>query len=126
MAFAVAVTDDEVRVDLTGWDRMHCWRRRQVFARSLIRAARVDGRGPLEERIQHRAWGYGTHDGGKRPGRRRVGSMLGPAARGAQFWAVSAGPADATLLVLELAGGSFVRAVLEVDDPHDTAAQLTG
>ena len=47
--------------------------------------------------------------------------MLGRSVAGKQFWAVPSGPGSERLLVLDLRGHDFARAVLAVADP-DAAA----
>ncbi|MCB0994508.1 MAG: hypothetical protein KDB21_05420 [Acidimicrobiales bacterium] len=125
MAFRIEVADDCLTVWLSGWDRLMNGRRRLRFESSAVRRVSVDARGPLEDEVEHRALGVGTHDGAKRPGRRRVGSMIGRAVVGRQFWAVGAGPPSTRLLVLDLGLPPFARAVLEVDDVDAVAARLT-
>ena len=125
MAFEVTIAPGSgVAVSFRGAERVCLWRRQVEFPVGKIRAAEVLPRGPMEATIDHRGFGIGTHNGEKRPGRRRVGSMLGRAARGPVFWAVGAGGPETELLVLSLADHRFVRAVLEVDDPHAAVEQL--
>lgn len=102
-----------MRVELSGWDRLFTWRRSLVVDLATVRSAFIESRGALEADIDHRAAGFGTHNGGKRPGRRRVGAMLGRGVPGRQFWAVSAGAPTVHLLVLEPESGPFARVVLE-------------
>lgn len=116
---------EAVRVSLSGWDRLMNWRRSVDFERESIRAANVARRSELESQIQHRALGIGTHDGSKRIGHRRVGSMMGRSVIGKQFWAATAGAADADLLVLDLVDHEFVRAVIEVDRPESVATNFS-
>jgi len=113
VAFEVACASDALRVELSGWDRLFTWRRSLVVDLATVRSAFVESRGELESDIDHRAAGFGTHNGGKRPGRRRVGVMLGRGLPGRQFWAVSAGAPSVQLLVLEPESGPFARVVLE-------------
>ena len=113
VAFEVACASDAVRVELSGWDRLFTWRRSLVVDLATVRSAFIKDRGALEADIDHRAVGFGTHNGGKRPGRRRVGAMLGRGVPGRQFWAVSAGAPTVRLLVLEPESGPFARVVLE-------------
>jgi hypothetical protein len=115
VAFEVTCTSGVVRVELRGWDRLFTWRRSLVVDLATVRSASIESRGVLEAEIDHRAAGFGTHNGGKRPCRRRVGTMLGGAVRGRQFWAVSSGSSTVRLLVLDLESGPFARVVLEVD-----------
>ena len=68
MAFEVACTSDAVRVELSGWDRLFTWRRSLVVDLATVRSAFIESRGALEADIDHRAAGFGTHNGGKRPG----------------------------------------------------------
>lgn len=116
MAFEVSCTDEVLRVALTGWDRLFAWRRSLVVDLASVRTAFVDARDALEADIDHRVSGFGTHDGLKRSDRRRVGTMLGRAVPGRQFWAVSSGAPTARLLLLDLDSGPFERVVLEVGD----------
>ena len=126
MGFEVAVAvDGAVTVTLTEFDRVWCWRRAVTFAHDQIAAVAIERRDLLEGRIEHRAFGYGTHDGARRPGRRRVGSMLGRGARGPVFWAAGPGPPYTKLLVLHTTGHKFVGAVLEVEDLDAAAARLS-
>lgn len=113
-----------VRVDLTGWDRVMNWRRSIDFPCSTLVAASVVERSSLEILIDHRSLGLGTHDGARRPGRRRVGTMLGRDSAGKQFWAVTAGPSTDLVLVVHLQDHEFTRAVLAVDDPTTMASKL--
>ena len=69
----------------------------------------------------HRVAGTGAHDGGTRPNRRRVGTMLGRDVVGKQFWAVPSGEQDQQLLVLDLHEGEFSRAVVATDAPPEIA-----
>ena len=47
--------------------------------------------------------------------------MLGRSVAGKQFWAVPSGPGSERLLVLDLRGHDFARAVLAVADPEAAA-----
>ena len=114
MAFEVSCTSEVLKVELSGWDRLFTWRRSLVVDLATVRAAFIERRGVLEADIDHRATGFGTNIGGKRPGRRRVGTMLGRAVIGSQFWAASSGSSTVRLLVLDLESGPFARVVLEV------------
>lgn len=116
MGFLIEQGSEGVRVELQGWDRAMNWRRSCVFPRAQIASVTVSPRGELEPLINYRALGFGTHDGRKRPGRRRVGTMQGRGVAGDQFWAVAAGGPDVDLVVLQLHGHRFARAVLQVDD----------
>ncbi len=124
MAFSVAVKQEAVVVDLSGWDRLMNWRAEVEFSKASIRSTSVVDRSSLEELVDHRASGCGTHNGSKRPNRRRIGTMLGRQVSGKQFWAVPAGAEDARLLVLDLEHDDFARAVLAVDDPEFVAKSL--
>ncbi len=126
MAFAVEHGPAAVEVTLSGFDRMMAWRRRVRIPVEQVVGATVADRGSLEQSIDHRALGIGTHTGARRPGRRRVGTMLGRAVPGKQFWAVAAGPPTTPLLVLDLDPpvGPFERAVLECDEPDRALERL--
>lgn len=124
MGFCVSVEQRAVIVELSGWDRLMNWRRQIEFGMETISDASVASRAELESMIDHRALGCGTHNGSKRPGRRRIGTMLGRGVAGKQFWAANAGPGSAELVVLDLAGHVFSRAVLEVDDPEYFTSDL--
>lgn len=113
MAFAVTCADGALRIDLSGWDRLLTRRRMLTVDLGAVSAARIEQRVTLEAAIEHRVTGVGTHDGRRRPGRRRVGRMLGRGVSGEQFWAVSAGATD-RLLVLDVSSGAFVRVVVDV------------
>ena len=126
MGFAARITTDGIIVELSGWARLCCWRRAFEIPAEQIGTACVRQRGELEPSIQHREYGIGTHDGSKRPGRTRLGAMLGRGVRGSQLWAVSAGPAERELVVAELTDGRFRRAVIEVDDPTEATETLRG
>lgn len=112
MAFEVIESQGNVTVRLTGRDRILCWRRKVEIPQQAIRSATVKTRGDLEPTIEHRLAGIGTHDGKKRPNRRRVGPMLGRHLVGPQFWAVEKGQPDQALVVLDLTDHEFVRVVL--------------
>ncbi|MCB9390934.1 MAG: hypothetical protein H6512_15630 [Acidimicrobiia bacterium] len=123
----MSIRDDSVLVVLNGWDRILNWRRAIEFKSDTITAVRLADRAALELLIDHRAFGWGTHDGSKRPGHRRVGTMLGRGVPGKQFWAVGAGSSTTQLVVLDLQHHEFARAVLEVHDPEsfqDAAQRL--
>ncbi len=124
MAFEVDVGEGAIVVELNGWDRAMNWCRHVAIDLSQIRSVSVVERAELERLIDHRANGCGTHNGSKRPGRRRVGTMLGRSVAGKQFWAVTAGPKSDRLLVLDLADHEFARAVVAVDDA-DAVAKAT-
>lgn len=115
VAFEVICTSRALRVELSGLDRLLTWRRSLVVELAAVSAAFIDSRSTLEADVDHRVAGFGTHNGGRRPGRRRVGTMLGRAVVGPQFWAASSGPSTSRLLVLDLESGPFARMVLEVD-----------
>lgn len=118
MAFSITTTDAAITVELRGWDRTMNGRRRLEFGLDTVSAASVHARAGLEALIDHRALGCGTHNGSKRPGRRRIGTMLGRGVAGKQFWAARKGSGSTELLVLDLVGQTFARAVLEIDEPH--------
>ena len=126
MAFEVRQADGALVVELTGWDRAINWRRSVKLEPDDVRGVSVVDRAAIESMIDHRARGFGTHNGSKRPGRRRVGTMLGRSVAGPQFWAVPAGLGTDRLVVLDLEGGSsgFARAVVAVDDPDALAKAL--
>lgn len=116
MGFRVEEDDGDVTVSLSGWDWIMLWRRKVRFEASHIRRVSLIRRGVLERTVQHRELGVGTHDGARHPGRRRVGIMLGRGVVGGQFWAVPKGGPDSVMVVLDLEGHRFVRAVLDVAD----------
>lgn len=122
--FEVDISESAVVVTMTGWDRAMNWRRHVAVESSAVLDARVEQRSTLERRIDHRASGLGTHNGEKRPNRRRVGTMLGRDVAGKQFWAVPAGDESTRLLVVEVRDGRFKRLVLAVDDPVAAAAEI--
>lgn len=124
MGFSVETTNSSLTVRLTGWDRAMNWRQHVTFPLSRVAAVRVEARSALEPSVQHRERGCGTHNGAKRPNKRRVGTMVGRGIAGKQFWAVAASAPDCGLLVLDLADHAFVRAVLEVPNPKAVAAEL--
>lgn len=119
VAFDISTNHDVVVVELRGWDRAMNGRRRVEFEPATITSVSVADRAALEPLIDHRALGCGTHNGSKRPGGRRIGTMLGRGVPGKQFWAVRAGPSTSRLVVLHLVGHEFQRAVIEVDDPDE-------
>ena len=88
LSFDIAIDDSGLVVRLAGWDRLANWRGTVRVPRSAAQAAWVEERGILEALVQHRVVGMGTHAGGARPGRRRVGTMMGRGHVGRQFWAV--------------------------------------
>ena len=124
MGFAVTISADGITIELSGWARLCCWRRSFVVPAEAIGTASVRQRGEVEMSIEHREYGVGTHDGAKRPGRTRLGAMLGRGVRGSQLWAVSPGPPERELVVAELTDGRFRRAVIEIDDPAEAVATL--
>ena len=103
---------------MSGWDMAMIWRRTTLFPFEAIIDVCVVTRGELEPLVDHRVVGVGTHDGKLRPGKRRVGTMLGRGTVGKQFWAVGFSGPELQLLVLELDGHQFARAVLNIDDPE--------
>lgn len=114
VAFDVTCAGNALTVELSGWDRLFAWRRSLVVDLTTVRSAVIESRGTIEAEIDHRAAGFGTHNGRARPGRRRVGVMLGRGVAGRQFWAVSSGAPTVRLLVLDLESSQFARLVLEV------------
>lgn len=116
MSFDVQITGDAISVQLRGWDRLMNWRRTVIFPRESVQSASVQPRSALEEHIHHRAAGWGTHNGEKRPGWRRTGTMIGLGVAGKQFWAAPSSPGGSQLILLELADHEFARAVLAVED----------
>lgn len=125
MSFQIQVSDGGVAVELGGWDLAMNWRRRIEITQQQIEAARIATRSLLEQKIDHRAIGCGTHNGAERPNERRTGTMLGRDVDGKQLWMVEAGPGDRPLVVLDLADHEYKRAVLEVADPERFLATLT-
>ena len=125
MVFRFDQREGTLRVALTGWDRGMIWRRGVDFDRDNIARATVAERHELESLIDHRWLGFGTHDGAKRPGRRRVGLMMGRGMAGKQFWAVPRSGPELPVLVLGLLGHEFSRAVLAVSRPQRVAEMLT-
>lgn len=118
MGFRVEEDQDQVvRVALSGWDRILNLRSAVVIEPGQVDEVFLARRGDLERTIDHRVKGLGSHDGGRRPGGRRVGTMMGRGVIGHQFWAVPKGGPEAVLVVLELTGHQFRRAVLDVTDP---------
>jgi len=115
-----------VVITLTGLDRFATGRRRLRIPVERIVRAHVAERGALERLIDHRVVGVGTHNAGRRPGRRRIGMMIGREVVGNQFWAVDKGPSDRRLLVIDLEPpvGPFIRAVVECDQPDTVATRL--
>ncbi len=124
MGFNVRISHDDVSIELSGLDRAMNWRRSIQFDLADVVKVSVVERSSLEELIEHRALGWGTHNGEKRPNRRRVGTMLGRDVVGKQFWAVPAGEGSTRLLVLDMSSGDYARSVLEIDDPDSAAATL--
>lgn len=125
MGLTIEHDEQRIRVRLSGWDRLVNGRRSVEVDRNEVAVAQVARRADLERLVDHRALGCGTHDGAKRPGRRRIGTMLGRGVEGTQFWATGASEADVELLVLDLHAHEFSRLVLAVDDPQRVAAALT-
>jgi hypothetical protein len=124
MSFLVEIDDASITVRLKGWDRAMNGRRAVEFARGDVAAVDVVDRANLEAAITHRALGCGTHNGAKRPGGRRIGTMLGHGFGGKQFWAVPSTTGGSPLLVINMNDGEFQRAVLFVDNPERVAAAL--
>jgi len=125
VGFSVQLLAGSVIVQLTGWDLAANLRRRVEVDAEQIRGIKVEPRAAVEELIDHRVVGVGTHMGKQRPNRRRVGTMLGRGVSGKQFWAVPSSDGFRSLLVVDLSAESdFQRIVLAVDDPDDFAAAL--
>lgn len=125
MGFEVRIDPTSLTVELSGWDRIATLTRRLVVDRTSIEHAAAERRDSLEHLIDHRALGIGTHDGDRRPNRRRIGTMLGRAVVGKQFWVVPAGEPSAMLLVLDLGPDTDIaRLVIAVDDAEAIAAEL--
>ncbi len=125
MAVEIALIGDSVVVELSGWDRMMNWRSKIVFYYATIESCSILDRSSLENLIDHRKLGFGSHDGRKRPNRRRVGTMLGRSTAGEQFWAVPGGGGGDRLLVLDLQDHEFVRAVLATEPMDEVIATIT-
>ncbi len=118
------IDDASIAVLLKGWDRAMNGRRVVEFALGDVASIAVVQRSVLEATLTHRALGCGTHNGAKRPGGRRIGTMLGHGFGGKQFWAVPPTTEGSPLLVINMTDGEFQRAVLFVDDPETVAAAL--
>ena len=103
---------------------MFNFRRAVEVDRANVTNAAVVPRGELETKIDHRQLGIGAHFGWRWPGRRRVGTMLGRAVVGKQFWAVAGGGPELPLIVLDLVDHEFKRVVLELSEPELTAALI--
>ena len=123
LSFSVTVDGDGLEVLLTGWDRLLNGRSAVRAPRASLRSVWVEERGSLEALVDSRVLGYGTHAGLRRPGRRRVGTMMGRGHVGRQFWAVAAGPDDQRLLVVDVTDGHFSQVIVQIADP-DAAARL--
>ncbi len=121
VAFRVEWTGSTLRVELDRWDRMMNLRRAVEIDRANVAIASVVPRGELETKIDHRQLGIGAHFGWRWPGWRRVGTMLGRAVVGKQFWVVARGGPELPLLVLDLVDHEFVRVVIEMSEPEVTA-----
>lgn len=119
MALEFDLGDGGLRIELSGLDRAIGWRRTVAVDPDEIVDAWATIRGALEPSIDRRLLGRGPHDGAFRPGRRRVGSMLGRGIEGRQFWAMPASGPELPLLVLDLRDHEFLRIVAAVDDPYD-------
>lgn len=119
MALEFDVDGGGLRIELSGLDRAFGWRRTVVADQGEIVDAWATIRGALEPSIDRRLLGRGPHDGAFRPGRRRVGSMLGRGIGGRQFWAMPASGPELPILVLDLRDHEFLRIVAAVDDPYD-------
>ncbi len=125
MAFQVEWNDGTLRIELSRWDRMGNFGRRAVWIdRANVVNAGVVPRGELEIKIDHRQLGIGPHFGWRWPGRRRVGTMLGRAVVGKQFWAVARSGPELPLLVLDLVDHEFVRVVIDASDSEAIAASI--
>lgn len=124
----VTISDDHVVIDVGALTGLLVGRRTLTVPRDRIECASVASRGELEQRVDHRVLGVGPHDGQRRPGRRRVGSMLGRDVRGLQFWAVDAGPPSQRLVVLDLAPPvrNFRRIVLSSERADQVVQALGG
>ena len=127
MAFLVEVDDSGgVTLTLSGWDLAMTMRRRVRVEPEQIARASSSPRGPIEQMIEHRVVGTGSHSGHERPNGRRVGSMLARGENDVQFWAVPRGTSNDPLLVLDLREHNFGRLVLSVDgDPSVVADAIT-
>ncbi len=119
-----------VTVTFSGWDLAMTMRRRVRVEPEQIERASAATRGPLEQMIEHRVVGRGSHSGHDRPNGARVGSMLGRGEQEVQYWAVPGGSANDQLLVLDLRDHDFGRLVLSVDGDAqlvaDTLDRLAG
>ncbi|NND75242.1 MAG: hypothetical protein HKN44_09575 [Ilumatobacter sp.] len=125
MALRVEHGPDGLVIVLSGLDRLMTLRRSVRIEPAHVASASVVDRLLPESSVDHRASGFGTHDGAKRPGRRRVGTMLGRDVVGEQFWAVPAGRADQPVLVLDLVDHEFTRIVIATDDDAELASRFT-
>lgn len=111
-------------ITLSGLERALNWRTAVTIDRARVVDASATLRSALEPSIDRRVLGIGKHDGAFRPGRRRVGVMLGRGVDGKQFWAVPASGPELPVLVLDLADHEFRRIVLAIDDPYSQAAAI--
>jgi hypothetical protein len=127
MGFIVEVDDTGgVTTTFSGWDLAMTMRRQVRVEPQQIERAWGSPRGPLEQMIERRIVGRGSHSGLDRPNGARVGSMLGRGEQEVQYWAVRGGTANDQVLVLDLRGHDFGRLVLSVDgDPHVVADAIT-
>lgn len=110
---------------LTGWSRVANMRRAVTIEHDQIVSASATLRSAVENDIDRRVVGIGSHHGSSRPNRARVGTMLGRGVDGIQFWAVRASGPELPVLVLDLRDHEFVRAVVAIDDPYAVARALT-
>ena len=127
MAFLFEVDEaGGVTLTFSGWDRAMTMRRRVSVAPHQIERALTATRGPLEQMVEHRVVGRGSHGGHLEPNRLRVGSMLARGEDGVHYWAVGSGTSNDPLLVLDLREHDFARLVVSVDgDPSVVAAAIT-
>lgn len=125
MGIDVELTSEVLILRLTRWDRVANFRRRLIIDVDEIKSIRVVERSDLEKVVDHRVLGIGTHDGERRPNRRRVGTMLGRDVVGKQFWAVPAGADTQLLVVIDLSADSDLkRVVVGLGDPEGLTSAI--
>ncbi len=117
MAIEITVSEDEVRIELTGIHSVLALKQTVAIPLADVKAVSVMPVGNVT--AQPGTWLRlpGTH----LPGLARLGSYGRHPHR--EFWAVFGRP---DVLVIEATAGEYVRAILGVADPAETKAQIEG
>lgn len=122
MGFSVSVIDHHLEVALSGFDALRNARRLIRVPLANIVQVEIATRSDLEPRLGARLGDRVRKEGGRKPGGRRVRTMLG-ATDQREFWVVSESALE--IVWVTLSRGEWSDIVIEHPTPEEFVTQLT-